>query len=62
MHQQDLSLMTQCVTVVNHLIVQGKWLNMCYKSIQQTVPGHVLSVAQQCEKENTSGSVLGQNI
>ena len=62
MHQQGLSQMTQCVTVVNHLIVQGKWLNLCHKSIQQTVLGHVLSVDQQHQKENTSGSMLGHNI
>ena len=62
MHQQGFSLMTQCVTVVNHLIVQGKWLNMCHKTIQQTVPGHVLYVGQHHQKENTTGSMLGHNI
>ena len=58
----SLSLMTQCVILGNHLILQGKWLNMCHRTIQQTVPGHVLSVAQQHQKENIPGSMLGHNI
>ena len=62
MHQQVLSLMTQCVIVGKHLITQGKWLNMCHQTTQQTVPGHVFSMAQQHQKENTSGSMLGHNI
>ena len=62
MQQQALSLMTQCVIVRNHLILKGKWLNMCHRTIQQTVPGHVLSVAEQHQTENTSGSMLGHKI
>ena len=61
-HQQDLFLMTQCVTVVNHLIVQGKLLNMCHNNILQTLFGHVLFVAQHQPKGNTSGSMLGHSI
>ena len=61
-HQQDLFLMTQCGTVVNHLIVQGKFLNMCHNNILQTLFGHVLFVAQHQPKGNTSGSMLGHSI
>ena len=61
-HQQDLFLMTQCVTVVNHLIVQGKLLNMCHNNILQTLFRHVLFVAQHQPKGNTSGSMLGHSI
>ena len=61
-HQQDLFLMTQCVTVVNHLIVQGKLLNMCHNNILQTLFGHVLFVAQHQQKGNTSGSMLRHSI
>ena len=61
-YQQDLFLMTQCVTVVNHLIVQGKLLNMCHNNILQTLFGHVLFVAQHKPKGNTSGSMLRHSI
>ena len=60
-HQQDLFLMTQCVTVVNHLIIREVAQHVSQQH-PSTLFGHVLFVAQHQPKGNTSGSMLGHSI